>query len=224
MDSEHGDILVSTKESNAAHAVTFDSVVNNITKVLHQSARAMPRNLKMLLIHTLAARPRLSEASDDFSVRQALEATKGPFIEVGGPSEDEYWLGYSLYDTKFLNKKLHVSNVNPGVPIVNRKGEVVRYGRKVDFRADARQTPLRDESVGALFASNLPQEIRADVTEEGRRIVEPGGLFFIQGFLKKDIDYAKEQGFEVKESWVYKSQVNESRDRYNLVLQKATDK
>lgn len=157
----------------------------------------------------------------DFNIEEELEKVKGPYIEIGGPTATEYWFGLKLIDTKTLNKKVYVSNITPGVIIHMENGKTKQYG-KVDFQADATKLPLKNNSIGALFASCLNGPIRADVLDEAYRVLEPDGLLLWQGGKQEDIEKAKSLGFVTKEVWSYSPRFASYNDfqAFNIVFQK----
>lgn len=136
----------------------------------------------------------LSVAEDNwiengFVAKEAVNKTKGPAIEVAGPTER----GYSLVNAEALDKKLQVSNI---------KAKGVKYCEgvvqgEIDFQADAVNLPLVSGSVGSLFASCLPKEVRIGALNEAQRVLEDGGLFVYQGVVTEDILRAEKLGFKL---------------------------
>jgi len=60
---------------------------------------------------------RRSASTERFSVRKTVKALKGPFIEVGGPTEG----GFELINPGKLSRKVFVSNLFPGCPYYDRR-------------------------------------------------------------------------------------------------------
>jgi len=131
-----------------------------------------------------------------FNLKEELEARTGPFIEIAGPTPE----GFEFVDYDKLDRKVFISNIGNGLPLQDdEKGEIIGHWGKVDFQADSQKMPLRQQSVGALFASKMDIDVVIDTIKEANRILEPGGIFILQGVTKKDIiDLVKELGFEVK--------------------------
>ncbi|RMD58778.1 hypothetical protein D6821_02745 [Candidatus Parcubacteria bacterium] len=87
--------------------------------------------------------------SPAFNPIQHLKELDFPLVEVGGPTPH----GYCLIDCNQLPRRLLVSNIFAGLP--KFRGTLLFLEGKVDFRADGRCLPLRDESVAALFGSSI---------------------------------------------------------------------
>jgi ubiquinone/menaquinone biosynthesis C-methylase UbiE len=108
----------------------------------------------------------------------------------------------------------------------------------VDFQADARQMPLRDESVGAVFCSCfghpsrrvgeehldnrvLYQKNMFEVYKEAVRILRPGGLIVVQGRLAEDLAMEKSFGFKLRQySEFYDELTDPFRKRFDIVMEK----
>lgn len=128
--------------------------------------------------------------ADNFDLLKEINSTKGPIVEIGGPTDN------TLLDFNGLNKKLHVSNITRGLPIYDtHTGELVKYLSKVDFQADATALPLRDNSVGALTSAYLPHYLADRFFDQSAKALEPGGLLLFQGGRKRDFFEAIKYGF-----------------------------
>ena len=110
----------------------------------------------------------------DFDVIQAVEDTQGPVIEIGGPTSyrreflrlaglDLFTIGLPVYGPK--KTEIFISNIRPGY---------------IDFQADGRVLPFRNESIGAIYATSLPSHIIPDIIMEAHRVLEEGGIFILQ--------------------------------------------
>lgn len=75
---------------------------------------------------------------------------------MAGPTDP----GLDLADLSKIDKKMYVSNIEPGLPLWSREGEHLGYIGKVDFQADATNLPLKTDSIGALFVSAMYRDIR----------------------------------------------------------------
>ncbi|MDD3647442.1 MAG: hypothetical protein PHS44_02995 [Candidatus Dojkabacteria bacterium] len=126
-----------------------------------------------------------------FRLQEEVKKRKGPFIEVAGPTET----GFSLYDQLVQNRPFFVSNITaPGVAWYE-EGKVAHFFGRVNFQADATRLPLKDESVGIVFGVCLgPDFIEGAILESGR-VLEDGGLLFLEEFHDKHIfDIAEAAG------------------------------
>ena len=98
-----------------------------------------------------------------FDFQMEIKERTGPFIEVAGPtpggyeqlSENEYTDVYSKLITSNVFDGLYHSRRDPQTGAV--EGEKIA---PVHFAADAKQLPLRDGTVGALFCSYLNPDQR----------------------------------------------------------------
>ncbi len=143
----------------------------------------------------------------DFDVYEKIEQLEGPFVEVAGPTEG----GYTLIDIDALKpREIYISNIFPGAPRYNTDSDGIEsYYGNVDFQADARQLPLKDESVGALFVSCFPkspsiayhgntqgENQRLIVIQEALRVLRKGGILVWQGGADEDLEFARGIGFK----------------------------
>jgi len=179
---------------------------------------------KQLVDYVKNARPSSTVEEEyterSFDIAGELAKRKGVAIEIGGPT---YFGGYSRISQTiedFINnrKKIYVSNIESGLPIYDDMNtdneEPLGHLGKVDFIADATKLPFAQESLGAVFASCLPAEIREESIKEAARTLEKGGLMIIMSGDISDMDNAKEHGFTVKLFKRYSS------DDYDMILQK----
>lgn len=152
---------------------------------LHQAAREK--------FEKTGARETIIYKDENFDVYDRLSEVKGPLIEVGGPTDN----GYDLVDTSKLDKKIYVSNLFPGAPYFE-KGKFIGYEGPVDFQADARDLPLKPESVGAIFLKALGEvettkdetpaveklaqqkKLREETLAEAAKMLEPGGVLLME--------------------------------------------
>ncbi|OIP79594.1 MAG: hypothetical protein CO002_00975 [Candidatus Portnoybacteria bacterium CG_4_8_14_3_um_filter_44_10] len=141
---------------------------------------------------------------EGFNLEERLKRTKGPFIEIGGPTLGDY----DMVDIENLERKLHVSNLCQGAPKI-REGGILLEG-KVDFQADGRMLPFRDNSLGAMFVSCLgnikthpyfkkyyDECLREKIIRDSFRALEQGGLLVWQGCKNQDVEFAENIGFKV---------------------------
>jgi len=141
----------------------------------------------------------------DFNLEEAIRQAPGDVIEVGGPT------GHSWHklDIKRSGREVRVSNIEPSDKL---------YGR-IDFQADARKLPLRDDSLGVLFAANLPYDIAEGTIDEAMRVLKPGGLFIADGLKREAVEHAKKLGLLRKEQ-IEKFRMIDFRTHYDVVFQK----
>lgn len=147
-----------------------------------------------------------------FDVHQKLKEVRGPLIEVGGPSVQ----GFEMINQDQLGKKLHITNITPGVARFDAKtGALAGYEGRVDFRADAAQLPFPDESVGALFFSSLSltgsnyktaaefdaarERLCETALQEAARVLEIGGMLIWSRGFPADINLATRLNFKSKQ-------------------------
>jgi len=140
--------------------------------------------------------------NQSFDLNQALRDVKGPYIEIGGPTYAEYWLGLRLTDSRRLSKKLFVSNLIPEL-WRDDKGNSHKLQGKIDFQADGSRLPFADSSVGGLFMSHLPYTEVEGILFEARRVIESNGIFFVQSVKEDALRLAELLGFKTQESWEY---------------------
>jgi hypothetical protein len=88
-------------------------------------------------------------ADDGFEVAEALAATKGELLEIGGPSFD----GYYFLDGVELPRKLTISNIFEEPFAVERMDE--RAKKRIDKLVDARDLPYGNDSLGLVMAHYL---------------------------------------------------------------------
>ncbi len=154
------------------------------------------------------------QVSQDFDIYGELQKRKGIFLEIGGPTLSRESIGrsYFLVDTKKLSKPLITSNITKGVTewvfdydaaMASTNDQEEDFYRPVDFHpanlvANATRLPIKDGSVGALFASGLPEELRKGIFQEAYRILEPGGIVVWQAATKKQLQTAAAIGFKLK--------------------------
>ena len=133
-------------------------------------------------------------STEGFLAEDYLNKSAKPIVEVGGPTEKRY----RLVDLKEVRKKLHTSNIQKGVAEYHGKtGEFLGFGPQADFQADSRKLPLADESVSAIFDSNLYGPTREQTIDEAARVLEKGGLLVWQGGQRRDFNIARKRGFEL---------------------------
>jgi len=129
-----------------------------------------------------------------FSVEKKLKELEGPFVEVAGPTTE----GYELVNLNKLDKKLFVSNLRDSP-----------WRGKIDFRSDVRKLPIIDNSVSALFVSNLggpqfdsPEEfkqLRNKFFSEKRDLIDKKE---IKKFIKlSNIEFRKLKNEAIKEAF-----------------------
>lgn len=109
---------------------------------------------------------------EGFDIEEKLKEVNGPYVEVAGPTPG----GYDLVDINNLGKKLHVSNAFSRLA----KG-------KIDFKANAKELPLKNESVGALFVSCLGG-IQRDDPEELKLLEKKVGKNWVSNKTAKRYD------------------------------------
>ncbi|MBP9820247.1 methyltransferase domain-containing protein [Candidatus Woesebacteria bacterium] len=146
------------------------------------------------------------ELSAEFDVLTALHKVKGQFIEIGGPTQPHYVLEtpYLVVDTKKLPKPLITTNITPATKVFEPDYETGEYSEAqllpTQVQIDGRQLAFADNSVGAVFASALPVEIRGKVLVEAYRVLEPGGVLIWQYPFVSDLHSAVKVGFSLKKS------------------------
>jgi hypothetical protein len=142
--------------------------------------------------------------NEGFDLEERLKRTKGPFVEIGGPTLS----GYDMIDVDNLERKLHVSNLCDGAPKI-RGGKIFLEG-KVHFRADGRKLPIKNNSLGAIFISCLgsikghpyfkkycDECLEEKIIHESFRTLEPGGLLIWQGCKDRSAKFAENIGFKI---------------------------
>lgn len=177
--------------------------LSRVIKNFKRFSRKTERIIRLATFKMLnLADVRFKKYDKDFDLEEAIRKALGPLLEVGGPTDYEY------YQTDIDNsgRKMHVSNIYPGQPLYDLSSDnkdPIGYKGKVDLQADATNLAIRDNSLGVLFASCLPIPIRQGLLEEASRVLRPGGLFIVPGFKDEEIDAAKKMGFELKEEIRY---------------------
>lgn len=154
-------------------------------------------------------------------VTAALNHTRGPILEVAGPTRE----GYPMIDPARLKKRVWLSNLFSGLPLWIRESAVDRlvsqpgYRRfegpmpraaervgmrppnvlwgRVDLQADGTALPIRPGSVGAILISRLNGPARNGAMREAYRALEPGGLLIWKSVGAGDLQFALSLGFEL---------------------------
>lgn len=172
---------------------------------------------------------------EGFNVYKKIEALRGPLIEIAGPTEKGY---RSLVDIPRLKKRLYISNVSPSVAKYTDRQPVELLG-PVDFRTDATNVSLKDKSVGALFCSALgpigfvgQRDAAADAAainernllregfiKEAEKVLEANGLLILRDFLKRDVEFALQNGFQLDQ--LKADYIRDIEERgYDVILEK----
>lgn len=148
-----------------------------------------------------------------------LDDTK-QFIEVAGPTLS----GFSMVpDDIYPNgiKNILVSNIHPGVPYYNNDGEMELQGT-VDFEADSRALPFKDNSVDGVLASCLMHDTRDETLKEMNRVLKQGGIIIWQGAIIDDIVVARDLGLRITDYEETRSGYRrpDSQTYMNVIFQK----
>lgn len=107
------------------------------------------KNLKKILNKSLQ-----TESPKD--LLKVLKEIKDPVIEIGGPTKKGYpFIG--IKNLKSFFKKGYISNIVREDYDYDEKGNLRYEKLDVDFLADARNLPFKDETIGAVFCSCLPK-------------------------------------------------------------------
>ena len=151
-----------------------------------------------------------------FDVNRKLADVKGPLVEVAGPTVR----GFEFVDMEQLPREIHISNLYPGIRTYDvNTGEFIKFRAKVDFRADGKNLPLSDGSVGAIFISCLGmirdtqiisketpedekianQKLKEQIIKEVYRVLENGGIFILERIEKEYAEKARKIGFKLKQ-------------------------
>jgi hypothetical protein len=188
----------------------------------------------------------------NFSLESELRQLDGPYLELGGPTEE----GYYHLDNMQLSKRVLLSNVEMPdfVPQEHRDS----VASSIDLVIDGGAIDLPDASLGMVMASHIPYisfdrfdsddqlnlakdapsraleqgEVTPDLLEvslrlkmasEVYRTLQPGGVFLTDG-RPEDVEACELLGFEVMAS-VFDARYDEDEDPggyYRVVLQKPT--
>lgn len=105
------------KETGSPKSLKFSRFVSGLYHTLRKTSRALGAELEKSF-PSAVFKTELVHLEDTFNLSQALLQTSGPFIEVAGPTDTEYRIGYHFIDTQYLSKKVHVSNIKNGCPIL----------------------------------------------------------------------------------------------------------
>lgn len=129
---------------------------------------------------------------EEVKLEDLISSTHGPTVEIGGPTEGGYHMGK---DTTWHPVPDYITNVSPERPTL--------YGQDIGSQdinliLEADKMPFAAASVGVVFASNLPREVRMPMFQEVCRVLEDGGYLVYQGGLEEDIKKAGELGFTVE--------------------------
>ncbi|GIW69633.1 MAG: hypothetical protein KatS3mg101_0380 [Patescibacteria group bacterium] len=153
---------------------------------------------KIYIANSEAARnmePSVEWKEPGFNLEKTLNDTRGPIIEIAGPTP----FYKQLQNLDAIKKPIFVSNLTPGDPLYNPfTGEYLGVHGTVDFQADARKLPVENKSVGAILASCLPANIVVDTVNEIDRVVEDSGLVIWQGVKYDTAADIQHRGFAVK--------------------------
>jgi hypothetical protein len=140
-----------------------------------------------------------------------VDETRGPIIEVGGPTEDYSPVTRPSIIAERLERPLFISNI-------------ARIGA-ISLQADGTGLPFRDASIGIMFASCLPQDVRNDFYVESHRTLEDGGILAYKNARDLDMAHVLSLGFKMV---AYRRSMNtyigdniEIRDRtWSIFMQK----
>lgn len=116
-------------------------------------------------------------------VAATVNETRGPIIEVGGPTEDYSPIINPVIVAERLARPVFVSNV-------------ARIGA-VSLQADGTRLPLGNDSIGLMFASCLPHDMRNDFYIEAHRTLEDGGVLAYKNAKDLDIAHVLSLGFKM---------------------------
>lgn len=144
-----------------------------------------------------------TEGKTEQDIIEMIDATHGPIIEIGGPTgrNEVTNKSYDIVDVFQLKKRVIPTNIMEGVAVWDYNEEVDDYipigSMAAEARIDGRKMAFKSNSVGAIFASALPTDIRTTVLTESFRVLEPGGVVVWQYGTTKDIKVAVNLGFEL---------------------------
>ena len=97
--------------------------------------------------------PALVWRNDLVDVEGYINRQREIAFEMGGPTLH----GFELIDASRLTREVRISNVEDTMG-VNSEGRATSIQIDLDLMSKGEELPFRDESVGAIFASNLPYE------------------------------------------------------------------
>jgi hypothetical protein len=185
-----------------------------------------------------------------FLFEEELQQRRGPFLELGGPTDE----GYFHLDQVQLPKRVLLSNVEmPDFVPQEYRDDVAN---STDFVIDGSDIDLPDDSLGMVMASHIPYisfdkfdsdgalarakdaplraleqgaitpdileaSLRLKMASEVYRTLEPGGLFLTDGHFK-DVSACELLGFQLMTSVVDARDCYRQDDNryYRVVLQK----
>ncbi|MEK7168690.1 MAG: hypothetical protein AAB778_01640, partial [Patescibacteria group bacterium] len=177
----------------------FDNVTNENLNILQRE----------LEVRNTSIRNDVSLNQDDNTqwANFLIDNTKGPVLEIGGPSLS----GYKIIDIQSLKKPITVTNINGGV-----KFENIGLVGIADKKLDATNMNLKPNSVGSFISKSLPKSIYPEYFSEAYKALEPDGIIVIDSTAHNSelIPLAESTGFKFIKSYV------DSNSQVGLVFQK----
>ncbi len=122
------------------------------------------------------------------STIESILSTKGPAVEVGGPTSNVLGTGYKtpLLSPDNSAKKVFISNLYP-------------CKNKFDLIIDAKNLPFRSGSLGLIMASCLPNNAKSSFFDQTFDHLERGGFLQFNRGDSLDLYHALTLGFELKD-------------------------
>ena len=133
------------------------------------------------------------------NIIKELESQKSPFIEIAGPTDDGFW--FFDFDEAKEPEMINLATIK-GVKVSN-----VRFEKNTDFLADAKELPIKDNSLGAVFCAHLGTayenlrgktifdlKIRKKALLEASRVLQSEGYALWQGLQSDEIEFARKNG------------------------------
>ena len=125
----------------------------------------------------------------NFDTYVKINSISKPLIELARPTKQ----GYHLLDTSGLKNKIYTSNIDKFPEMGEEDNKEI-----IDFQADSKHIPLKNNGVGVIFCSYLPYNERSETISETERVLEDNGLLIWQGGTIEDLQKAYELGFRVR--------------------------
>lgn len=208
------EILTSSESDETASFSKLRKIIEGFKRFSRNSERAFHTAFRSAFLDI-----EFKKHQDGFDLEKAIKAAPGPLLEVGGPTEYEYF----LTDIKNSGKKMFVSNIEPGRPLYNTDSnntKLIKYEGKIDLRIDATRLPIKNACLGVLFASCMPRNTHSAIFQEASRVLKQEGLLIAPGLSEKDLQEAESLGLEPMEQIKMTDKMDANKSRYDIVFRK----
>jgi hypothetical protein len=139
--------------------------------------------------------PEEQRHGDSTQLAEIISSRMGPFIELGGPTSQGYDLLSIEAVERLTGKHVKITNLSPeaGCYMLSSQADFA----SIEEFVDAKNLPYEPSSLGMVFASCMPLDVKERVADEVYRVLEEGGLWQYQRCEDVDVARALETGFHL---------------------------